>query len=392
MSTRVLFLDHAGVLSGAELSLLDIARHYVDSSKVLLLADGPFRERLEQVGIAVEVLPAPPAVVGISREGNGGIGDLQAVPGLLTLAWRVARLARNYDVLYANSQKALIVGALAGKLASTPVVWHLRDILSPDHFSPKRRWLAVTLANHLVGRVIANSEASAAAFVRSGGQAERVRVVYNGIDPRLFESVLPTEVDALKEELNLAEVPIIGTFSRLACWKGQHVLLEALTHLPGVHALLVGDALFGEEADYLNALRKRAKALKIADRVHFLGFRRDIPQLMRLSDVVVHTSIAPEPFGRVIVEGMLARRPVVATRAGGTVEIIEDGVSGVLVPPGNAEALATVLADLLAEPSRGRALARAGYAVALERFSLRAMLEGIEEQLRQGLYDSSAQP
>jgi glycosyltransferase involved in cell wall biosynthesis len=248
--------------------------------------------------------------------------------------------------------------------------------------------LAVTLANHLVVRIISNSQASAAAFVRSGGQAERVRVVYNGIDPLLFEAVIPAEVDALKEELNLAEVPIIGSFSRLACWKGQHVLLEALTHLPGVHALLVGEALFGEEAAYARALRKRAKALKIADRVHFLGFRQDIPQLMRLSDVVVHTSIAPEPFGRVIVEGMLARRPVVATRAGGTAEIIEDGVSGVLVPPGNAKALATALAELLADPSRGRALARAGYAAALERFSLRAMLEGIEEQLQQGLYDS----
>ena len=122
-------------------------------------------------------------------------------------------------------------------------------------------------------------------------------------------------------------------------------------------------------------------------RIHLLGFRQDVPQLMRLSHVVVHTSIAPEPFGRVIVEGMLACRPVVATQAGGTVEIIEDGVSGVLVPPGNAKALATVLADLLADPSKSNALATAGYAVALDRFSLRAMLEGIEAQLRRSLYD-----
>jgi glycosyltransferase involved in cell wall biosynthesis len=93
--------------------------------------------------------------------------------------------------------------------------------------------------------------------------------------------------------------------------------------------------------------------------------------------------IAPEPFGRVIVEGMLARKPVLATRAGGTVEIIENGVSGVLVPPGNAETLAGILTDLLADAYRGHGLAKAGYAVALERFSLRAMLEGVEQQIRE---------
>jgi glycosyltransferase involved in cell wall biosynthesis len=211
-------------------------------------------------------------------------------------------------------------------------------------------------------------------------------VVHNGIDPSPFESVSPTEIDALKEELNLARVPIVGTFSRLACWKGQHVLLEALTHLPGVHAVLVGEALFGE-VSYAEALHERAKTLGIVDRVHLLGFRQDVPQLMQLSDVVVHTSIAPEPFGRVIVEGMLACRPVVATRAGGVMEIIEDGVSGVLVPPGDAKALARVLADLLADPSKSNALATAGYTVALDRFSPRAMLEGIEAQLQRSLYD-----
>src|SRR5829696_1646968 len=116
-------------------------------------------ERLKQVGIAVEVLPAPRAVGEISREG-GGMRDLHAVPGVFKLAWRVARLARGYDILYANSQKALVIGALAGKLASKPVIWHLHDMLSPEHFSQRRRWLAVTLANRMVVRVIANSRAS----------------------------------------------------------------------------------------------------------------------------------------------------------------------------------------------------------------------------------------
>jgi glycosyltransferase involved in cell wall biosynthesis len=381
VNPRILFLDHAGVLSGAELSLLDIARHYAGSSKVLLFADGPFRERLERNGIIVEVLPVPHAVGRISRRGNG-MRDLRAVPGVLKFARRVAQVSHGYDVLYANSQKALVIGALAGRLVSKPVIWHLRDMLTADHFSQKRRWLAVTLANRLTTRVIANSRATAVAFVDSGGRAKLVHVVYNGIDPKPFEAVAPKEVDVLRDKLNLAEVPVVGAFGRLAPWKGQHVLLEALARLPGVHALLVGEPLFGEDT-YAKALHEQAEVLEIADRAHFLGFRQDIPRLMKVSDVVTHTSIAPEPFGRVIVEGMLARRPVVATRAGGSMEIVEDGVSGVLVPPGDAKALAGVLVDLLADPSKGRTLAEAGYAMASKRFSLKTMLEGVEQQVQE---------
>jgi len=381
MKPQVLFLDHSGALGGGELSLLDIARHYREHSQVVLLTDGPFRERLEQAGVAVEVLPIPPVVSGIRRAGSGTL-MLRAVPEIFKVAQRVARMSRDYNVLYANSQKALVIGALAGKLAGKPVVWHLRDMLIEEHFGRKQRLVATTLANRLTARVIANSEATAKSFVRGGGRAELVRVVYNGVNSTAFEPVEPAKLNALKAELGLAGVPVVGVFSRLAPWKGQHVLLEALVHLPGVHALFVGDAIFGEHT-YAKALRDQSKSLGLVERVHFAGFRQDIPQLMQLSDVVVHTSVAPEPFGRVIVEGMLARRPVVATRAGAAVEIIEDGVSGVLVPPRNAAALARALASLLTDPTKARAMAEAGYAAALNRFSLEAMIEGVEQQLQE---------
>jgi glycosyltransferase involved in cell wall biosynthesis len=106
---------------------------------------------------------------------------------------------------------------------------------------------------------------------------------------------------------------------------------------------------------------------------------------MQLSDVVVHTSVASEPFGRMIVEGMLARRPVVASRAGGAKEIVEDGVNGVLVSAGDPKVLADALADLLANPLKARALAMTGYKTASERFSLQAMLEGVDRQIREVL-------
>lgn len=387
---RVLFLDHTGELGGAELCLLDIARLYHGPCKVLIFSNGPFGRRLERAGVEVAVLPAPSAVSDIRREGTA-VRSLLAVPAVLGLARRVARAARAHDVLYANSQKAFIVGSLAGRMAGKPVIWHLHDVLTADHFSSANRRLAVAMANRLVSRVVANSEASARAFVECGGQASKVRVVYNGIDSAAFKSVGPKATGDLKRSLGIDEGnPVIGAFSRLAPWKGQHVLLDALSRLPGPHALIVGEALFGEEA-YAKDLRRRASSLGVQDRVHFLGFREDVPRLMRLSDVVVHASTAPEPFGRMIVEGMLARRPVVASRAGGALEIVEDGVNGLLVPPGDAEALAEALSGLLAAPPRGEALAERGYAAAAERFSLGTMMEGVEREIRAAVRDGSAQ-
>ena len=380
MSPRILFIDHAAVMGGAEWSLLDVARHFAAGSRVVLFEDGPFRARLEAAGVGVEVLDAPASVSRVRRQG-GVLHDVRSLPGVLKLARQVAKRARGYDLLYANSQKAFIVAALAGRWARRPVVWQLRDLLTDAHFSDSHRRLVVRLANRWAARVLANSEATAAAFVAGGGKAGKVRVVHNGIAPEPFVSVERAEVGALRDELGLRGVPIVGVFSRLAAWKGQHVLLEALAAFPpDVHALLVGTALFEEEA-YAATLRRRAETLGLADRVHFLGFRDDIPALLHLVDVVVHTSTAPEPFGRVVVEGMLAGRPVVAAGAGGVLEIIEDGTTGLLVAPGEAGALAQAIDHLLSNPETARTLADAGQAAALERFSLARMLAEIEHHL-----------
>jgi glycosyltransferase involved in cell wall biosynthesis len=384
---RVLFLDDKPSLGGAELCLLDIVQDNLGTSQVVLFADGPYRRRLEEVGVDVEVLPAPKTVSGISREGRLG-RDLLAVPDVFRLARRLAKLSRRYELLYANSQKTLFIGALAGILANKPVIWHQHALLAKRtltrdyHFTPVHRRLIVLFSNRLIKRVIANSNAVAKALVEAGARAEHIRVVYNGIDPLPFEAVTVAEVDDLRRELGLEGVQVVGAFGRITPSKGQNVLLEALPYLPDVHALVVGEAK-SEERAYAEALRQQSKDLGLEDRVHFVGFRRDIPQLMRLADVVVHTSVAPEPFGRVVVEGMLASRPVVATRGGGVLEIIDDGDNGVLVPPGDPNALARVLRGLLMDPDRAKALAKAGYATALERFSLQAMLEGVAQQLQE---------
>jgi glycosyltransferase involved in cell wall biosynthesis len=294
----------------------------------------------------------------------------------------VARRARDHDAIHANSQKAFVVACLAGIMARRPVIWDLNDLLLPEHFSRTNILIDVLLANHMAVRVIANSQASADALVAHGGNEDKVRVVYNGLDPTPFDSVQQQDIDDVRTELGLDGVPVVGVFGRLAEWKGQHIAISAMAELPGVHLVLVGDALFGEQG-YAERLRRQVAALGLQDRVHFLGFRRDIPRLMRMVRVVLHTSTSPEPFGRVIVEGMLARQPVIATRAGGVGEILTDGHTGVMVAAGDPVALAGAIRRLLNEPEWAASIAASGRDHAEKEFTVHAMVQAMTRNMEE---------
>jgi len=377
----VLFVDHAGVLGGAELYLVDVARRLRDRSHVVLFEPGPLADRLQAHDVSVEVCPAPESFLNVQKSG-GWASAVSFLPGLVRVSLPLARRARHYDLLYANSQKAFFVAGLAGFLARRPVVWNLHDLLTDDHFSRLTRRTATLWANAFADHVIVNSRATQSAFVQSGGRVEQTTVVYNGIDATPFApSALPSPQQT-RDTLGLPEAPLVGMFSRLAPWKGQHVLLEALAQLPDVHGLLVGDSLFRGDEPYKTELHREAERLGVEDRLHVLGFRDNIAELMHAVDVVVHASTEPEPFGRVIVEGMLARRPVIATRAGGAAEIVRHRQTGLLTPPGDADALVAALDWIVSNPERADRLAEAGRRHALDRFSVDTMMTQISDVIR----------
>ncbi|MEL6139270.1 MAG: glycosyltransferase [Cyanobacteria bacterium J06628_6] len=180
-----------------------------------------------------------------------------------------------------------------------------------------------------------------------------------------------SQLQAARRQITDLACPFwVGHFSRLSHWKGQHVLLEALVRCPPeIGAIFVGDALFGEDA-YAQGLQERVQALGICDRVRFLGFQPNVLPLMRVCNLIAHTATAPEPFGRVIVEGMLCGRPVVASAAGGALEIVQHERTGWLTPPGDAAALAKTIITSYQEPAITAIVARQGQLVAQERFSL----------------------
>jgi glycosyltransferase involved in cell wall biosynthesis len=388
MEPRILFIDHAGSLGGAELYLRDVVQPYRASSTVAVFEPGPFPHQLREDGIATMVLEGDLDALQAVQKGSRLVDALRALPGIARRIQQLLPHARHHDVLFANSQKALIVGALAGMLARRPVIWNLHDMLTADHFSRLNRRVAVTCANLCVNRVIVNSEATRAAFAESGGHAWKTHLVYNGISPRPFETVSTADVERVRAALDLPDAPLVGVFSRLAPWKGQHVAIRALATLPGVHLLLVGDALFRGDTAYVRQLEQLVDRLDLSDRVHFLGFRDDVPLLMHLVDIVAHTSTAPEPFGRVVVEGMLAGRPVVAARAGGPREIITHNQTGKLVPPDAPDRLAHALRSLLRNRTAAATMAERGRRAARERFSVAAMHAGIRTAV-EGVLDSA---
>ncbi len=363
---KILFLDQSGKPGGAELCLIDIAKPYRQDCLVGLFADGSFRDLLVQNQIPVQILTNQEIQVRKESSFAKGLGSLTQ---LLPLISKVAKIAIDYDLIYANTQKALVVGALASFLSRRPLVYHLHDILSPEHFSKTNRRIAVTLANRFASLVIANSIASKTAFIEAGGRADVTEIVYNGFDSKLYQSN-ETDVKQLRRELGLEDKFIIGHFSRLSPWKGQHILIDALAQSDTqVTAILVGDALFGEQ-DYVQQLHQQVTSLGLENRVKFLGFRDDIPQLMSACDLVAHTSTAPEPFGRVIVEAMLCGKPVVAAKAGGAMEIVTHSVDGFLVTPSQPQKLAEVIDTCVQEVEKTAILASNGRKSAIARFDI----------------------
>ncbi|NJK56502.1 MAG: glycosyltransferase family 4 protein [Pleurocapsa sp. SU_5_0] len=375
---RILFVDHTAVMGGAELSLFDLATAYADTSKVLLFQDGILRQRLEQAGVEVKIAPVSNTMLNLRT--SGGLSSLATIPELWSIAGYIAREAKGYDLILANSQKAFITTALASLRGSPVIVWHLRDILTAKHFSQVNRLVAVLLANQFAAKVLVNSQATGQAFVAAGGKEKLTRVVYNGFDPQKFDLVNFDDVKKIRDQLGIGNTFLVGLFSRFSYWKGQHVLLEAIKHLPKVHVLLVGTALFGEQ-EYVAELKTLAEIPELKGRVHWLGFRDDIPILMKACNIIAHTSTEPEPFGRVIVEGQLAQKPVIASAAGGALELIKDGVNGYLYPPGDAIALSKLIEKLIEDPSLAKTLGQQGYANAKQNFSLETILASFKQAL-----------
>ena len=371
----VLFLDQSGQPGGAELCLADTAAYFRTRSRVILFAHGPFEQILRGRGVEVSVIEASRRLSKITKE--AGLGDF--IPALPELAGFLAALRkeiRKSDLVYFNTAKALLHGVVAGLGSRAPSVFHLHDLLIPEHFSRLNIRLITHAANRTRG-VIANSQATALAFQEAGGNVP-VHVIPNGFDASRFAPLPDAAVLAAREEFHAGAAPVAAVFGRIARWKGQDLLLRAASEIPDLRVWIIGEPFFtGDDHCYARELRELAASPTLAGRVDFLGQRDDIPLLMQAADVIVHTSVVPEPFGRVVAEGMLSGKAVVASRAGGPAEMIRDGETGWLFPPGDAGELASAIQNVLGLPDRGRSTGLLASEAARKQYSLAPVLEQI---------------
>ncbi len=359
---RVAYVDHCAKLSGAEIALLRLLPHLEGVEPVVVLGEeGPLVGRLNDKGIRTEVVPLPVATGTLGRE-RVTPGRLPLLSGAgaglysVQLARRLRRL--DVDIVHTNSNKAHLYGGVAARLARRPQVWHARDRVVPE-FMPMAAVRLTRLAARTLPRVvIANSRSTLATL-----PAAR--------HPRGPSAVLPDPiVDPPVPRAGNERPFTVVMVGRLAPWKGQDVFLRSFAEAFGpasgqspARALVVGAALFGED-DYADALRQLVEELGVSAQVVLTGHRDDVAAILADADVLVHASIIPEPFGQVIVEGLLAGLPVVAADAGGPAEILDHERTGLLVPPRDVPRLAEALLRLRHDPVLAARLATAGRSAA----------------------------
>ena len=344
---RVALLTDADVFAGTERHMLDLARG------------------LSALGVAVTVAcPTPAALEDAARREN--LPTLP-IPKRGLVDWRAAQtLARRLEsgqtnIVHAHNGRTALAAALAVRLAGRGRCVMTQHFLEPNHATQRGPKAAVSSAAHhwVVGRmsrILAISEAVRQAMLDRGEAPEgKITVVSNGIS-----APEPADPAATRRALGIAaDTPLVVCAARLEREKDIASLISAIgivrNTVPDVRCLVAGAG--SEKA----ALEAQVERLNLPGAVTLLGFRADATALMAAADLFVLPSLA-EPFGLVLLEAMALGRPVVATRAGGPLEIVVDGETGLLVPPSSPEALAAAMERLIAGPAARRRLGENGRA------------------------------
>ena len=353
----LLFVDHADALGGAERSLL-LLMTFLDRNRWqphLLAPPGKLAEEAAAAGLPVHCQELP-RLRGSSR----------SLLDLWQRATVISRTAREIEAsfIHSNTVRATAYASLAARLASVPLVWHMRDFWLSES-EPAAKW-PDRLGKHVfcsaASRIVSNSRAVAQHLPCS----DRATVLHNGIDLSHFD-LAHAKQDNKATICNEAgfppDSPIVGMIGRTRPWKGQETFLQMALQIceqePECRFLIVGGDPFGVHDDYEARLLALGSQPILADRVHWTGQLADVRPALAAMDLFVHPG-APEPFGLVNIEAMAMAKPVVAFAHGGIPEIVIHQETGLLVAPGDTAALAASVSRLLSDPEQTRSMGRAG--------------------------------
>jgi glycosyltransferase involved in cell wall biosynthesis len=292
------------------------------------------------------------------------------------------RLARDLrrsatEIVHSYSFYGNVFAIPPARLAGAPVIIaSIRDrgvYLTPAQQAVQRQ------VCRLADCVLVNADAVRGWLLGQGYDPAKIAVIRNGVD--LGQFACPPEAARVRRSLGVPSgAPLVAVASRLNRLKGIEHFLEAAAivgrRFPAVRFVVIGDTSPAERS-YFYLLAGLAERLGIRDRVVFTGLRRDVPDLLACAAVSVMPSLN-EALPNVLLESMAAGAPVVSTRVGGTPEVVEDGVTGLLVPPGNAGALARAIDRLLSDPDLAARLGQSGREFVRRRFSMDAMVRTTE--------------
>lgn len=358
---RVLFINHSVRDGGPGRSLFYILKHLNRSAIrpfVLVPRDDIFSERLKEHGIYRDIIVDPRFPDGLFRpfwsglpgrvKWRGHIGRI--LSGLMKATYAAANIAkitalvltfgklireRRIDLVHCNGTIAKITGAFAGMLHGVPVVWHVRNIQQ----TPFMKFLITRLARaEAVKRIICVSEATAVQF----GGNPKVRVIHNGIDPEEFDPAAP-RAKTLRREYSIPDgAVVVGNAGRVVPRKGYGHFIEVAAVLlkdpelrSNLKFVIVGDTPGFFTGNHLSEIKEKVERMGIADSFIFTGFRRNVTDCLPDFDIFIIPSNYPDPFPRSVIEAMCFAIPVVGFAIGGIEESVEDGVTGLLSPPGD---------------------------------------------------------
>jgi glycosyltransferase involved in cell wall biosynthesis len=381
---NVMFLSATGQIGGAETSLLEILGSLRQAEpswtlRLVMPSAGPLESRAASLGVQTMVLPFPHRVARLGEAGAAGRSGRGRLAAQMFLAAApafsyVARLRTEIrafapDVVHSNGLKQHLLASWAAE--GRALVWHLHDYLRSRPLTARLlRWRGSRCAV-----AIANSESVASDARTLFGATPPVIVVYNGIDLARFSPCgdridLDARAGLPAAPAGTVRIGLLGTFAR---WKGHGVLLNALARLPRTtpfRAYLIGDAVYQTDASQYSRQELAAEVdrLGLAGRVGFCGFVDHADRALRSLDVVVHASTAPEPFGLVIAEAMACGRAVIASAAGGAMEIVTPEENALAHAAGDADDLAAQVLRLIGDGDLRARLGESGRATVERRF------------------------
>jgi glycosyltransferase involved in cell wall biosynthesis len=396
---RILYVNQVSVIGGAERSLLDVIERIDRSRFTPFLAcppDGALPERARDLGVRVERC----AVARIKRRAGalGRISDIVRLAGAVLQLTRIIR-KRRIDIVHANGSVAQIHACAAAALGRVPAIWHVRDLVPLGGVGTALyRWSAGIIVPSEAVRVDieryrparggdARAIVSASNGDATNGAPSKVVRIYNGIDTRRSgndgsDRAAASAAAAARERYGIdRESRPVGMIAHLVPWKDHRCFIEAaravVERVPEAVFIIVGEDLLGDNPLYRNELQDLSRRLGVERHVRFTGLVDEVEPLLRALDLVALPS-RREPFGRVLIEAMAAGKAVVAADDGGPAEIVENGITGILVPPSDPAALAGAISSLLIDDARREEMGRAGAKRVRERFDIEDTVRDIE--------------